>query len=113
MLYRLLIPLFCLFMLMRMVSNYQRHKRTAKELAFWVLVWGAVAYLGFNPGEVTLFARTIGFETGANALFVFFFLILFYGFGRLMMIVEDMEAKLTRMVRRDALERFSDERSGK
>ncbi|OIP97074.1 hypothetical protein AUK40_04055 [Candidatus Wirthbacteria bacterium CG2_30_54_11] len=113
MLYRLLIPLFCLFMLLRMASNYKRHKRTAKELFFWTVVWGALAYVGYNPGEMTRVAHAIGFETGANALFVFFFLILFYGFGRLMMIMEDMEAKLTRMVRRDALERFSDERSGK
>lgn len=103
MLYNILVPLFALFMLMRVFSNFARGNRTGRELLFWLVFWGGFGFLGSQPELLSAIARRLGFETGANALFAFAFLVLFYGFGRLMMIVEDMESKLTQLVRVEAL----------
>jgi len=111
MLYNILIPLFAFFMLLRVFSNYARGNRTGRELLFWLLFWGGFGFLGSQPDLLSAIARQVGFETGANALFVFAFLVLFYGFGRLMMIVEDMESKLTQLVRLEALRPLLEKRN--
>jgi len=108
MFYRTLIPLFALFMILRMLSNYKRGLRTRKEVAFWLLFWGGFAYLGYHPQLLSQGAQAIGFETGSNALFAFCILVLFYGFGRLMMIVEQLEVKLTDLVRKETLEQLDE-----
>jgi hypothetical protein len=109
MFYRILIPLFALFMILRMLSNYKRGRRTRKEVAFWLVFWSGFAYVGYHPDLLSRGAQAIGFETGSNALFAFCILLLFYGFGRLMMIVEQMEVKLTELVRKETLEQLDEQ----
>jgi hypothetical protein len=90
-------------MILRQVSYYSHHERTWKELLFWILFWGTVSVLGYEPHYLSNFAHLVGIRTGSNALFLFSILVLLYGFGRLTIIVDELESKMTKMVREDAL----------
>ncbi len=99
----LLVPIFALFMILRQFSYYSHHERTWKELLFWLVFWGVVGFFGYEPSYLSNFSHLIGIRTGSNALFLFSILVLLYGFGRLTIIVDELENKLTQMVREDAL----------
>lgn len=99
----LLTPLFSLVMILRALSLFRQRKQTWRELVAWVLVWSGIGIVAFYPAVLDLLPPIIGIKSGVNFLIFFGFVVLFYGFMRLFVKVEELEEKIVKMNRKEAL----------
>ena len=101
----LLTPLFSLLMIFRAFSLYSKKKQTWRELLAWVVVWGGIGYVAWNPTILDRLPPMVGIKSGVNVLIFFGFVVLFYAVFRLLVKVEELERKLVEVVRKQALEK--------
>lgn len=99
----LLTPLFCLLMIFRAVSLYWKQKQTWRELMAWILLWFGIGFVAFYPSMLDVLPPVVGIKSGVNVLSFFGFVVLFYGFFRLFVKVEELEGKIVKMNRARAL----------
>jgi len=99
----LLTPIFSLIMLARAISLFWKRKQTWRELLVWIIVWLGIAVVAFYPAVLDRLPPIIGIKSGVNVLIFFGFVVLFYGFFRLFVKVEELEEKLVQMNRERAL----------
>lgn len=105
----LLTPLLGIFMIFRSVSLFRRGKQTWRELLVWIIVWGGIGFVGYNPAILDVLPPYVGIKSGVNALIFFGFVVLFYGVFRLVVKVEELEKKMVEMVRDRSLHKnFAD-----
>ncbi len=100
----LLTPLLGLFMIFRSVSLFRKGKQTWREMLVWILVWGGIGFIGYNPAILDMLPSSIGIKSGVNALIFFGFVVLFYGVFRLVVKVEELEKKMVELARARALQ---------
>lgn len=102
--YQWLVPLVSLFFLIRTGLQYSRKRRTVASTVIWFVFWIILMVLAIIPNEISdSTAKLLGFKSNINAIiFValgFLFLIVFY----LSSTIERLEAKITNLIRKQAL----------
>lgn len=102
-LFNLIAPVFALVMILQAYSMFNRGKKTWRELLAWTLVWGAFGYIGGWPSVVDRFAGFLGVKSGLNVLIFTSLVILFYIVFQLMVTCEQLEMRITQVVREAAL----------
>ncbi|MDP3975780.1 MAG: DUF2304 domain-containing protein [bacterium] len=100
----LLTPLFSLLMILRSFSLYSRRKQTWRELLLWLVIWLGIGLVALFPQLLDSLPAFIGIKSGVNVLIFFGMVLLFYGFFRLMIKVEELEEKVVNMNRERALD---------
>jgi len=100
-----LTPLFCLLMIARAMSLFWKRKQSWRELIFWLFLWVGIALVAMFPSVLDLLPPFVGIKSGVNVLVFFGFVVLFYGFFRLFVKVEELEEKIVKMNRERAIER--------
>jgi len=99
----LLTPLFSTVMIARAASLYWKRQQTWRELVVWVLVWTGIGLVAFYPALLDILPPIVGIKSGVNVLIFFGFILLFYGFFRIVVKVEELEKKIVMMNRERAL----------
>jgi len=103
--YQWLVPLSSLFFLVRTGLQYSRKRRTVASTIIWFIFWIVTMVLAIIPNEISdSIAKILGFKSNINAIiFValgMLFLLVFY----LSSSIERLEAKITMLIRKQAIE---------
>ncbi len=80
-----------------------RQKKTMWEGILWTLFWGLVALIAIFPGVMDWVTKVTGIKDRENAVFITFFGVLFFVVFYLVMRLEELEQRQTRIVRKIAL----------
>lgn len=101
--YQIVVPLFSLLMVAYAWNLVLRQKKTIWEGGLWTLFWSAVAYISIVPSSLQYLSGVTGIKKNENAATItaigVTFFILFY----IIMRLEELEQRLTKLVRDKAL----------
>jgi hypothetical protein len=101
--YQLLAPTLSFIAVAYAWSLFFRQKKTLWEALLWTVFWGMVGIIAIYPQVMTTFMAVTGIKNRENAVFITFFAILFFMIFYLIMRIEEMEQRQTRIVRKIAL----------
>mgnify|MGYP001574194042 FL=1 len=105
MIIQILLLLFVAFAILKTVGRAVKRDVTRAQLVFWCLVWLAIASAAIFPQWTVVLANRLGVGRGSDlVLYVAVALLLYIAF-RLTVRMERMDRAITKVVRRDALER--------
>jgi len=101
--YQVLAPLISLLAITYAWNLVFKQKKTIWEGILWTLFWGAIIFIALYPGSIDYLTKFTGIEDRENAVLVTFLGVLFFIVFYLIMRVEDLEQRQTRIVRKVAL----------
>ncbi|TSC59196.1 MAG: hypothetical protein Greene041619_32 [Candidatus Peregrinibacteria bacterium Greene0416_19] len=101
--YQIVAPLIALLAVVYAWNLVFRGKKTVWEASFWTLFWGAIAFVALFPNTLGYLSTVTGIENQENAVIVTFLGILFFIVFYLVIRLEELEQRQTRMVRAMAL----------
>ncbi|MFA7653551.1 MAG: DUF2304 family protein [Candidatus Magasanikbacteria bacterium] len=101
---QIILILFCLLAVIKVVSRYRGGDITLSWLIFWLIFWMLVGVVAFEPDSTMYFAHLLGVGRGADAVVYLALALLFFLFFKLMVKVERMDKKITKIIRGMALE---------
>ncbi len=102
-LYQMLAPLVAFVAIAYAWSLVFRQKKTLWEAMLWTIFWGAVAVIALYPDALDYLTAVTGVKDRENAVFITFFAVLFFIIFYLVMRLEALEQRQTRLVRKIAL----------
>jgi hypothetical protein len=103
--YQIVVPLFSALMIMYAWGLMWRQKKTIWEAVLWTLFWSAIAYIAFAPSSLQFLSSVTGIKKNENAATITAIGIIFFIVFYMIMRIEELEQRLTKMVRDKALER--------
>lgn len=101
--YQLLVPLFCIVMVLYAWNLVSRQKKSIWEGILWTLFWSAIAYISLVPSSLQFLSSITGIKKNENAALITAIGVLFFIIFYLIMRIEELEQRLTRVVREQAL----------
>ncbi len=101
--YQIVAPLISILALLYAWNLALRGKKTLWETALWTLFWGAVALIALFPNVLTYLSALTGIANQENAVIVTFLGILFFITFALVIRLEELEQKHTKLVRKIGL----------
>jgi hypothetical protein len=101
--YQIVAPLIALVAIVYAWNLVMRHRKTLWEAALWTIFWGAIAYIAIEPNSLDYITIATGIHDRENAVFVTFLGILFFIVFYVVMRLESLEQRQTRLVRKIAL----------
>jgi hypothetical protein len=101
--YQIIAPVIAVIAIVYAWSLVGRKKKTMWEGILWTLFWGLVASLAMFPNLMNWVSAVTGIKDRENAVFITFFGVLFFIVFYLVMRLEEMEQRQTRIVRKIAL----------
>ncbi|MDD5074981.1 MAG: DUF2304 domain-containing protein [Candidatus Peribacteraceae bacterium] len=111
--YQIIAPLISVFALVYAWSLVMKQKKTIWEGALWTLFWAAIALIAFVPEVLDYLTFTMGFKNRENALLITFLGILSCIVFYLIVRVEELEHRQTKIVRSVALREAGLGRNGR
>ncbi len=97
--YQIVVPLVSAVAVVYAWNLVTRQKKTAWEGILWTLFWGAIAAIALKPGLLSTLSALAGFKNRENAVFVTSIGILFFMVFYIVIRLEEMEQRQTRMLR--------------
>jgi len=101
--YQIIAPIFSLLAIVYAWNLALRQKKTLWETAFWTLFWGLVATIALYPKVLSFISAFTGIANQENAVLVTFMGILFFIVFYIVIRLEELEQRHTKMVRMLAL----------
>lgn len=101
--YQIVVPAISLLLIAYAWSLVMRQRKTIWEGALWTLFWGAVGYLSMFPGELRYVSELTGIKRNETAVTVTAVGVLFFIVFYLVVRIEELSQRLTKIVRNDAL----------
>ncbi len=101
--YQIVAPAVSLLALLYVWSLVLKQKKTIWEGSLWSLFWVAIALIALFPDVLDYLAFVMGFKDRQNALLITFLGILFFIVFYLIVRMEELEQRQTRLVRSTAL----------
>ena len=101
--YQIVVPLFCLVLVLYAWNLAMRQKKTLWEACFWTVFWGAIAGIAFYPHIIAYLSALTGIQNQESAVLVTFLGILFFMVFYLVIRLEELEQRQTKMIRALAL----------
>jgi hypothetical protein len=101
--YQILSPLLAFVAVAYAWNLVFRQKKTVWEAILWTLFWGAIATIALVPNSISYLTHVTGIQDRENAVLVTFLGILFFIVFYLVIRLEELEQKQTRLIRRVAL----------
>lgn len=101
--YQILAPLISFVALLYAWNLVFRRKKTIWEAVLWSVFWGMIAAIALYPNVLSYLTAVTGIKNRENAVFITFFGILFFIIFYLVMRLEELEQRQTRLVRKIAL----------
>ena len=100
---QILLIAFAAFAVVITVVRFRRGATGVSGLVGWLVFWIAVAYVVARPETASAFAHAIGVGRGADAVLYVALVAAFYLIFRLFARIEDIDRRLTKIVREEAL----------
>jgi len=101
--YQIVAPAFALFAIVYAWNLVMRKKKTVWEACFWTVFWGAIAAIALFPNFLSYLSAVTGIENQENAVIVTFLGLLFFMVFYLVIRLEELEQRHTKVVRALAL----------
>lgn len=101
--YQIVVPLLSLIALLYAWNLVLRQKKTVWEALLWTLFWGVIAFIALKPGILTYLSAITGIKDQVNAIFVTSIGILFFMVFYIVIRMEEMNHRQTRLIRSLAL----------
>lgn len=101
--YQITAPIISLLAILYAWNLVMRGKKTIWEAFFWTLFWGAIAGIALYPSFLTYLSTITGIESQVNAVIVTFLGLLFFIVFYLVIRLEELEQRHTKLVRAMAL----------
>lgn len=101
--YQIVVPLMSLLAVTYAWNLVVRKKKTLWEAILWTLFWAAIAIIALFPRLLSYLAAATGFKDQVNAVLVTSIGILFFLVFYLVVRLEELEQRQTRLVRSMAL----------
>ncbi len=101
--YQIIVPLVSLLLIFYAWSLFLRKKKTLWEVCLWMFFWGSFAVIAIEPGVLSYITLVTGIKSQVNAIAVICIGLLFFLVFYLIIRIEEMEQRMTRLVRKIAL----------
>lgn len=105
--YQIIVPLVSALLIFYAWSLFLRQKKTLWEVCLWTFFWGAFAVIAIEPGVLSYITLVTGIKSQANAVAVISIGLLFFLVFYLIIRLEEMEQRMTRLVRKISLQEAS------
>jgi hypothetical protein len=101
--YQIAVPLVSLVAVLYAWNLALRHKKTIWEALLWTIFWGGVAFIALEPGVLTYLSVITGVKSQANAFFATAIGILFFFMFYMIVRMEELNQRQSKLVRMMAL----------
>lgn len=108
--YQVVVPLVSLVAITYAWNLMFRQKKTIWEAVLWTLFWGAAAAIALFPNILSYLQWVTGIRSQVNAVLVTSIGILFFMIFYLVVRLEELEQRQTRIVRKIALRDIDSEK---
>lgn len=102
--YQIIVPVISLILVAYAWSLVMRQRKTIWEGILWTLFWGAIAYLSVFPGELRYLSELTGIKRNETAVTVTAIGALFFIVFYLVVRIEELSQRITKLIRDDALQ---------
>ena len=102
--YQIAVPLFSFLMILYAWNLVIRHKKTIWEGGLWTVFWSAIAYISFVPSSLQYLSVITGIKKNENAATITAIGVLFFVVFYMIIRLEELEQRLTKIVRNHALQ---------
>lgn len=103
--------LFVAFALSRTVLRWKDKLIGNRELIFWTIIWMGVLFVAFLPQLTSSFSLFFGIGRGVDLVVYLSIVLLFYLTFRIYVQIDNLERKMTTLVRTLSIEKPSIEKS--
>lgn len=104
--YQLIVPLVAIVAIIYAWNLTMRQKKSIWEAFLWTVFWGGIAVIAIEPGLLSYLTVVTGIKSQVNAIIATSLGILFFLMFSLVVRMEELEQRLTRVVRDAALKTF-------
>lgn len=101
--YQIVVPLLSLVVISYAWNLVSRQKKTVWEGCLWTLFWLTIAYVSLVPSAIQYLSDVTGIQNNENALVFTSIGILFFILFYLLLRIEELEQRITKIVREEAL----------
>jgi hypothetical protein len=101
--YQIIVPLAAFVAVAYAWNLVVRHKKTVWEACLWTVFWGGIAAIALEPSFLDYLSRLTGIQRRENAAVVSSIGILFFIVFSLVIRLEELGQRLTRLTRQIAL----------
>ena len=101
--YQVLAPLASILAILYAWSLVFRHKKTVWEASIWSVFWCGIAAIAIFPDLLEYLTHITGVQKRENAVFISSIGILFFAVFYLVMRLEELEQRQTRIIRKMSL----------
>ncbi len=101
--YQIVVPLLSLIAIIYAWNLVFRQKKTIWEAILWSLFWGVIALVALRPGTLSYLTAATGIKSQENAVVMTSLGILFFMVFYIVIRLEELEQRQTRMIRDIAL----------
>lgn len=101
--YQIVVPLLSLVALTYAWNLVLRQKKTIWEALLWTLFWGGIAFIALEPDVLSYLSKATGIKDQVNAIFVTSIGILFFMVFYIVIRLEEINHRQTRLIRSLAL----------
>ena len=97
--------LFTLFALWRVIAKFKRREIKVSEFLMWLVFWLGVGVAFITPESLTKLANLLGIGRGADLVLYVAVVVVFYLMFRIFVRIEKMEKDITKIVRKDTIDK--------
>lgn len=101
--YQIVAPALSLLALVYAWNLVLRQKKTIWEALLWTFFWGGIAFIALRPDVLSYLSTLTGIKDQVNAIFVTSIGILFFLVFYIIIRIEELHQRYTRMIRAMAL----------
>ncbi len=101
--YQIVVPLLSLTLIAYAWNLVLRQRKTIWEGALWTVFWSWVAYVALFPGSLQYLSQLTGIKKDENAAVITAIGILFFVVFYLVIRLEELQQRITKMIREQAL----------
>lgn len=101
--YQVVVPLFSFVMVAYAWNLVIRQKKTIWEGGLWTVFWSAIAYISLVPSSLQYLSSITGIKKNENAATITAIGVLFFMMFYFIIRLEELEQRLTKIVRDKAL----------
>lgn len=102
--YQIIVPAIALLLIAYAWSLVMRQRKTIWEGLLWTLFWGVIGYIAIFPAELRYVSELTGIKRNETAITVTAIGVLFFVVFYLVIRIEELSQRITKLVRDESLQ---------
>ncbi len=111
--YQIVVPILSIIAMVYAWNLVLRQKKTIWEALLWTVFWGVIAWIALYPGMLSYLTAVTGIKSQENAVVFTSIGIIFFLVFYIIIRLEELEQRQTKMIREVALREVGLERKTK